>query len=137
MISRSVVLDKQSVNLLLSNIIIIKNDPVTKTNKLIKDYTGKHDYEAIDKIIDKTYKLRDQLVQFKEYFNLVFSKTRHEKFFLNLDKRINEICVKSKDRINLDTQNKESLMLGRKKKREYDKEDSGTNRFKALNVLLI
>ncbi len=127
MISRSVVLDKQSVNLLLSNIIIIKNDPVTKTNKLIKDYTGKHDYEAIDKIIDKTYKLRDQLYQFKEYFNIVFNKTRHEKIFLNLDKKINEICFKSNGHFYIDKQNKESLMIGRKKKREYDKVDSDFN----------
>lgn len=95
LISRSVVLDKLNVNLLLSNVIIIKNDPVSKTNKLLKEYTGKHDCDALEKIIDNTYKLRERLFQFKEYFNLVFNKSRHDKIFLTLDKKIADIWIKS------------------------------------------
>ncbi len=120
LISRSIVLDKLSINLLLSNIIIIKNDPVTKSNNLIKEYTGKHDYEAIDKIIDRTYKFRDRLYQFKEYFNLVFNKGRHEKIFLNLDKKITDICAKS-------SQNNNALMLNRKKRRDDEEDELGYN----------
>jgi hypothetical protein len=93
-----VVLDKLSVNLMISNIIILKNDPVTKTQRLIKSYFGESDYEAIDKIIDQGYQFRDHLSKVQEYFDCAFQKARHEKALLQIDQKI--------------------LSLGRKKRRE-------------------
>ena len=98
LISKSQVLDKLSVSMLISNIIILKNDPVTKTQKLIKSYFGESDYEEIDKIIDQGYQFRDHLTKVKDYFDTVFQKARHEKVMLNLDRQI--------------------LNLGKKKRRE-------------------
>lgn len=93
LIERSVVLDKLSVNLLLSNIIIIKNDPINKTNntKLIKDYTGKKDYESLEGIIDQAYKYRDHFLNLKDFFDKMFNKARFEKALYNIDKKLVDV----------------------------------------------
>lgn len=96
LIDKSPILDKLSVNLLISNVIIIKNDPVNKSNKLIKNYTGKNDYEALDNIIDQSYKYRDQVIEVKKYFDKLFNQARHQKVLLNSDKKMTDLCVKCK-----------------------------------------
>lgn len=81
------------MNLLISNIIIIKNDPSIKTNiKLPNIYAGKKDYEEIENIIDQSYKYRDHFIDLKNYFDMVFDKARQEKILLNIDKRLTDIC---------------------------------------------
>jgi hypothetical protein len=90
------VLDKLSVNLLISTIIIINNDPINKSNKLIKTYTGKKDYDEIDNIIEQSHKYKDHITGLKEYFDRMFNKARTEKLMLNCDKKIVEIRNESK-----------------------------------------
>jgi hypothetical protein len=83
---------------MISNIIILKNDPVSKSQKIIKNYFGEQDYEAIDKIIDQGYQFRDHLTKVKDYFDYAFQKARHEKVLLHI--------------------NEKKFSLGKKKRRE-------------------
>jgi hypothetical protein len=96
LINRSIILDKLSINLLISNVIIIKNDPVNKYNKLIKDYNGKKDYETIENIIEQTSKYKEHVVNLKKYFNDVFTRAKQKKNIINVDKNITDICAKCK-----------------------------------------
>lgn len=135
-------LDKLSVNLLISNIIIINNDPINKSNKLIKTYTGKKDYDEIDNIIEQSHRYKDHITGLKEYFDIVFNKTKQEKMLLNYDKKIMEISNQSKKIILffylfiffcyfLDNEINNSKLLNKKKKRDddinYVKKQDSTN----------
>ena len=117
-------LDKLSANLLISNIIIIKNDPISKSNKLIKGYTGKKDYETIDNIIDQSYKFRDHLINIKGYFDNVYNKAKHEKVLLSIDKEITKMSINSNLIIililifYLDSEINCNNLLNKKKKRD-------------------
>lgn len=97
LIERSVVLDKLSANLMLSNIIIIKNDPINKTNnKIIKDYTGKKDYESIEQIITQAHKYREHFLKLKDHFDMMFSKAKHEKILHGIDRKLVNLWKGSK-----------------------------------------
>ncbi len=94
LINRSAVLDKLNLNLIISNVIIIKNDPVNKSNKLIKTCNGKRDYNTIESIISQTKKYRNQLINLKSYFDNQFKIAKDKKILLNINKHISDICVK-------------------------------------------
>jgi hypothetical protein len=97
LIERSPVLDRLSTSLLLSNIILIRNDPVNKSNiKLIKNYNGRKDYETIEQIIDQAYKYKDQYIELKSYFNSLFNKAKQEKMLHEIDKEMVDICKEGK-----------------------------------------
>lgn len=81
---------------MISNIIILKNDPVSKSQKVIKSYFGERDYEAIDKIIDQGYQFRDHLSKVKDYFDYAFQKARHEKVLLHINEKKNSLGKKKR-----------------------------------------
>jgi hypothetical protein len=86
-----------SINLLISKIIILKNDPLGRSNKSIKTPSiGKKDFEEIEKIIDYSYKYRDHILELKDYFDQIFNKAKIEKVLLNFDKKLTNICIESK-----------------------------------------
>lgn len=94
LINRSRILDKLNINLIISNVIIIKNDPVNKSDKFIKNYNGKKDYESIENIIVQTYKFKDRVIELKEYFNNIFDQANNKKIQFNIQNKISEILVK-------------------------------------------
>lgn len=123
LIDKSSIFDKLSTHILISNVIIIKNDPVNKSNRLIQNYNGKKDYEALDNIIDTAYKYRDNLVHLKKHFDNSFMRAKNKKVTLNLYKKLTDACVKCKFFLTIsDYENKSTSFLGKKKKRD-DKED--------------
>lgn len=81
---------------MISNIIILKNDPVSKSQKVIKSYFGERDYEAIDKIIDQGYQFRDHLSKVKDYFDYAFQKARHEKVLFHINEKKNSLGKKKR-----------------------------------------
>ena len=93
LITRSIIIDKLSSNLLISNIIIIKNDPITKSNKLIKTYTGKKDYEQIEEIVEESYNYQEQLENLKKYFDQYYEEAKRKKVIAGLDKRLVNNCL--------------------------------------------
>jgi hypothetical protein len=99
LITRSIIIDKLSANLVLSNIIIIKNDPITKTNKLIKTYTGKKDYEQIEEIVEQSYEYKEQLEKLKKYFDDNFEEAKRKKVLLSLNKKLALECVQGKSNL--------------------------------------
>jgi hypothetical protein len=125
LITKSVTLDKLSVNLLISNIIIIKNDPISKSNKLIKNYIGKKDYEQIDEIIEHSYEYKDKLTELKEYFDAVFNKAKKEKVLMSMDRNFTDICAESNCYILnvLDCETSNSYLNKKKKREETPQKD--------------
>ncbi len=113
------IIDKLSAKLLLSNIIIIKNDPISKSNKLIKTYTGKKDYEQIEEIVEQSYEYKDQLEKLKKYFDYHFEEAKRKKVILEMDKKLTKDCLDGKIILkflaNITISNN---LLNKKKKRE-------------------
>jgi hypothetical protein len=96
LITRTSILDKLSVNLLISNVIILKNDPFGKSNKAIKTtYIGKKDTDEIEKAIQHCTKYRDELNELLEYSNNLFANAKIEKALLNFDKKLTDMCLQS------------------------------------------
>jgi hypothetical protein len=96
LITRSIIIDRLSASLLISNIIIIKNDPITKSNKLIKTYTGKKDYEQIEEIVEHSYQYKEQLENLKKYFDDLFEEAKRKKVMLGMDKKLALECSQGK-----------------------------------------
>ena len=93
MITRSIIIDKLSASLLISNIIIIKNDPITQSNKLIKTYTGKKDYEQIEEIVEQSYNYKEQLEVLKKYFDDYYEEAKRNKVILSFDRKLANDCL--------------------------------------------
>jgi hypothetical protein len=132
LITMNVIIDKLSVNLLCSNIIIIKNEPLNKNgnlSRLIQTFNGKKDYDSIEEIIDQTYLYRDHIQQLKDYFDLVFTKAKQQKLLLNVDKKMTDICIENYDK------HHSNNLLGKKKKREVDSSKESKDEL-FLSVLL-
>jgi hypothetical protein len=96
LVNKSRILNKLSINLLISNVIIMKNEPMAKSNKEIKNYNGKKDYEALKNIINESYKYKEQVENLKEYFDQIFTRAKHKKIMMNVDKKISDFCIKCK-----------------------------------------
>jgi hypothetical protein len=102
-------MDKLSTSLLISSVIIIKNDPITKSNKLINGYTGKKDDDQIDEVIENCYEFKENLDKLKNFFSEQFLQAKYEKSFFEIDRKLTEVNSedkKEKKPTNTDTKEK-------------------------------
>lgn len=88
--NKSAVLKKLSDHMLISNIIIINNDPVNKNNKNIKEIEGS-DCHKLQGLIDQTNKLKNELVSLKNFFDTGFDKIRKDKINLTSNNKIEDM----------------------------------------------
>ncbi len=102
MIKRSFILEKLSKNLLISKIIIIRNESSINGNKKLKDniLKNKEENENIDKGIFTCKKYLENMLRIRDYFDSRLDKINLEKIItrqtLNLEKiKLNQILTSS------------------------------------------
>jgi len=81
MIKKSFILEKLSKNLLISKVIIIRNESNIKVNKTIKDNfkINKNESEILDKTINISKKYIENLLGIRDYFNTQLNRFNLEK----------------------------------------------------------
>lgn len=104
------------MSLVMSNLIIINNDPVEKTGKVIRGYKGLKDYEKIEQMIDFAYDYKTHVERLSHYFDNLFSQAKAGKVVLEIDKKLIESCENCK--ISFITIKDSKSVLGTKKKRK-------------------
>ena len=72
--------------MVISNILIIINDKNSTPENMIKDIMKLNEKKDLKDIIDKYYDLKDNLIQFKEYFNKLFIQSKVDKSLLYYEK---------------------------------------------------
>lgn len=75
----------------------MKNDPISKSNKLIKTYTGKKEYEQMEEIVEQSYEFKDQLEKLKKYFDDYFEEAKRKKVMLSMDRKLALECLQGND----------------------------------------
>jgi len=80
-IKKSFILEKLSKNLLISKVIIIRNESNIKVNKTIKDNfkINKNESEILDKTINISKKYIENLLGIRDYFNTQLNRFNLEK----------------------------------------------------------
>jgi hypothetical protein len=88
LIKKSVILETLSDNLLIADVVVIRNDPNKLQNKLVKAncLQTKELEEALN--ITKDYK--NNLIKIKEYYESVFNKSFIDKVLLANKKRLSD-----------------------------------------------
>ena len=97
--------------MVISNILIIVNDQNSNPEKMMKGIMnpGKEEKNLKD-IIDKYYDLKDNLNQFKEYFNKLFIQSKVDKSLLFYEKegcKFKNEFIGKKRNFDLDSENVE------------------------------
>ena len=98
LINKSIILQKLSKNMMISRILILKNDTNIKQEKLIKEdlKNENKNNKNLKKAIKTSYKYLEHLLGIRNYFNAYFYKTTLEKILtrqaVNLEKiNLNQI----------------------------------------------
>jgi len=80
-INKSFILERLSKNLLVSKVIIIRNESNIKVHKTLKDIikVKKSESDILDKTINNTKKYIENLISIKEYFNSQLKNINLEK----------------------------------------------------------
>lgn len=88
LITESIVLDKLNMNMVLSNIIVLINDPALNPKETIGNIakTEGKDMEKINSVLTKCEDYKSNLNQIKEYFETLFTQARIDKSLLHYDK---------------------------------------------------
>ncbi len=93
--NKSAVLKSLSNHMLISNIIIVNNDPINKNNKVINDIAG-IGCNKIQSLIDQSNKLKNELLSLKDFFDSSFLKIRKENKNLELNDEEYKVTGNSK-----------------------------------------
>lgn len=81
MISKSSILERLSKSLLISKVIIIRNESNIKVNKSLKDNTkiSKSESDVLDKTINMSKKYIENLLGIRDFFNVQMNNINLEK----------------------------------------------------------
>ena len=92
LIKKSLILNKLAKNMMIFKVLIIKNENITKNQKIIKSNlkVTKEDYENTNKAVVNTKKYLDYLSGIKSFFTTHFCKAQLEQILtrqtINLEK---------------------------------------------------
>jgi hypothetical protein len=91
LIKKSPILDILSENLLITDVIIIRNDTSNKLQNKVKLNNGQVDIKALEEAVNTTAEYKKSLAKLKEYFNSVFYKSQMDKILITNERKLSDL----------------------------------------------